>query len=176
MDQPNADFVKATGKCAECHSRQQYSIVHEYEMSKHAAKGVNCLDCYQPQKGQDADRQDRSRHERFLSLVRVDSSHQQRPRRGLFPDLLSARTAAKVRQVVPGNSGSASNRGRASFFMRWRTGTGLHTGSSTTSSAVLRFLRLCSCRTLRFWDSWGWSRMKNRTGQPRVPLNASPAL
>jgi hypothetical protein len=57
-DQPNADFVKATGKCAECHSRQQYSIVHEYEMSKHAAKG--CLDCHQPQKGQDADRQDRT--------------------------------------------------------------------------------------------------------------------
>jgi hydroxylamine dehydrogenase len=63
--QPNAD-VKTTGKCAECHSRQQYSIVHEYEMSKHTAKGVNCLDCHQPQKGQDADRQDRSRHERFL--------------------------------------------------------------------------------------------------------------
>jgi hypothetical protein len=36
-DQPNADFVKATGKCAECHSRQQYSIVHEYEMSKHVS-------------------------------------------------------------------------------------------------------------------------------------------
>ena len=36
-DQPNADFVKATGQCDECHSRQQYSIVHEYEMSKHTS-------------------------------------------------------------------------------------------------------------------------------------------
>jgi hypothetical protein len=51
-DQPNADLVKATGKCAECHSRQQYSIVHEYEMSKHASQGVSCLDCRHPQKGQ----------------------------------------------------------------------------------------------------------------------------
>src|SRR3954467_12635680 len=47
-DQPSAAFVRASGKCAECHTRQQYSIVHEYEMSKHAEKGVNCLDCHQP--------------------------------------------------------------------------------------------------------------------------------
>ena len=43
-DQPSADFVRASGKCAECHTRQQYSVVHEYEMSRHAQKGVNCLD------------------------------------------------------------------------------------------------------------------------------------
>ena len=55
VDQPNENFVKATGKCAECHSRQQYSIVHEFEISKHAAKGVSCLDCHQPQQGQDKD-------------------------------------------------------------------------------------------------------------------------
>ena len=47
-DQPGADFVRASGKCAECHARLQYSVVHEYEMSKHAAKGVNCLECHQP--------------------------------------------------------------------------------------------------------------------------------
>ena len=46
--QPTADLVKATGKCAECHIRTQYSVVHEYEMSMHASKGVNCLDCHQP--------------------------------------------------------------------------------------------------------------------------------
>jgi hydroxylamine dehydrogenase len=64
--QPNADFVKATGKCAECHSRQQCSIVHEYEMSKHASQGVSCLDCHQPQKGQEPDRQD---HNGFSACV-----------------------------------------------------------------------------------------------------------
>ena len=42
-----------TGKCAECHSRTQYSVVHEYEMSKHAQKGVNCLDCHQAAPGQE---------------------------------------------------------------------------------------------------------------------------
>ncbi len=42
-EQPTADFVRASGKCAECHARLQYSVVHEYEMSEHAKKGVNCL-------------------------------------------------------------------------------------------------------------------------------------
>ena len=41
-DQPNAQLVRATGKCAECHARTQYSVVHEYEMSAHARKGVDC--------------------------------------------------------------------------------------------------------------------------------------
>jgi hypothetical protein len=51
-DQPSSAFVKATGKCAECHSRQHYSVVHEYELSVHAKKGVNCLDCHQQVEGQ----------------------------------------------------------------------------------------------------------------------------
>jgi hydroxylamine dehydrogenase len=52
-EQPTADFVRASGKCAECHARLQYSVVHEYEMSNHAKKGVNCLDCHQPAAGQE---------------------------------------------------------------------------------------------------------------------------
>lgn len=44
-EQPSAALVRASGKCAECHVRQQYSVVHEYEMSVHAQKVVNCLDC-----------------------------------------------------------------------------------------------------------------------------------
>lgn len=52
-EQPSGQLVSASGKCAECHSRSQYSIVHEYEMSKHAQKGVNCLDCHQPAAGQE---------------------------------------------------------------------------------------------------------------------------
>ncbi|KAA6463297.1 ammonia-forming cytochrome c nitrite reductase subunit c552 [Acidobacteria bacterium AB60] len=51
-EQPTADFVRASGKCAECHARLQYPIVHEYEMSAHAKKGINCLDCHQPAQGQ----------------------------------------------------------------------------------------------------------------------------
>ena len=33
--------------------RTQYSVVHEYELSMHARKGVNCLDCHQPAAGQE---------------------------------------------------------------------------------------------------------------------------
>src|SRR3984893_14525485 len=51
-DQPGAAFVKATGRCAECHIRQHYSVVHEYELSVHAKKGVNCLECHQQVEGQ----------------------------------------------------------------------------------------------------------------------------
>jgi len=52
VEQPDVSFIKASGKCAECHRNNQYSVVHEYEMSKHAAKGVTCLDCHQVAQGQ----------------------------------------------------------------------------------------------------------------------------
>ncbi len=47
VEQPNAAFIRATGKCAECHRNTQYSVVPEFEMSAHARKGINCLDCHQ---------------------------------------------------------------------------------------------------------------------------------
>ena len=50
--QPTAALVTASGKCAECHRRETSAIVHEFELSKHAAKGVTCLDCHQPAAGQ----------------------------------------------------------------------------------------------------------------------------
>ena len=39
VEQPSAAFVRASGKCAECHLNTQYSVVHEFEMSAHAKKG-----------------------------------------------------------------------------------------------------------------------------------------
>ncbi len=51
---PNAQLVLATGKCAECHRTQTPAIVHEYELSKHSAKGITCLDCHQVLKGQES--------------------------------------------------------------------------------------------------------------------------
>jgi len=51
--QPTADLVKASGKCAECHLRETSAIVHEFELSKHAARGITCLDCHQPAAGQE---------------------------------------------------------------------------------------------------------------------------
>lgn len=51
-DQPAAENIRASGKCGECHSRETPAIVHEYAMSRHAAVGVNCLDCHGLQSGQ----------------------------------------------------------------------------------------------------------------------------
>src|SRR5262249_27288192 len=52
-DQPSAAAVRASGKCAECHTQQQHSVVHEYELSKHAQKNITCLECHQPAAGQE---------------------------------------------------------------------------------------------------------------------------
>jgi hydroxylamine dehydrogenase len=46
--QPSAALVKAAGKCAECHRRETAAVVVEFEQSRHAAKGITCLDCHRP--------------------------------------------------------------------------------------------------------------------------------
>lgn len=51
--QPTASFVRASGKCAECHRRETAAVVHEFELSVHAQAGVNCLDCHAPQANQE---------------------------------------------------------------------------------------------------------------------------
>ncbi len=51
--QPTPELVKASGKCAECHRKETGAMVVEYEQSRHAASGVNCLDCHRPQEGQE---------------------------------------------------------------------------------------------------------------------------
>ncbi len=50
--QPTAALVEATGKCAECHRRETSAIIAQYERSKHAQKGINCLECHRPLDGQ----------------------------------------------------------------------------------------------------------------------------
>jgi hypothetical protein len=50
--QPTPALVEATGKCAECHRRETSAIVVEFEQSRHAQKGINCLDCHHPAPGQ----------------------------------------------------------------------------------------------------------------------------
>jgi hypothetical protein len=50
--EPTAALARATGKCAECHRRETPAIVDQFESSRHAAKGINCLDCHQPAQGQ----------------------------------------------------------------------------------------------------------------------------
>ena len=50
--QPSADFVRAAGKCVECHRRETSAIIHQYAKSQHAVHNVTCYDCHRPQPDQ----------------------------------------------------------------------------------------------------------------------------
>ena len=87
--QPTPEFIRATGKCAECHSRTQYSIVHEYELSVHAAKGVNCLDCHSAQAGQKAEA-----HYGFAINPHVTAANCRACHEAIYQQFLQSRHAA----------------------------------------------------------------------------------
>jgi len=53
LDQPGPEYVRATGKCAECHSHETSAIIHQYSTSKHAQQNVSCFECHRVQKGQE---------------------------------------------------------------------------------------------------------------------------
>jgi hydroxylamine dehydrogenase len=99
-DQPGASFIRAVGKCAECHSRQQYSIVHEYEMSRHAQKGVNCLDCHQA-----ADGQQKKEHHGFMVSVMLTAGNCRSCHETIYQEFLRSRHAAPSWAAVYGQAG-----------------------------------------------------------------------
>src|SRR5262245_61579619 len=102
-DQPNASLVRATGKCAECNLRQQYSVVHEFEMSKHAEKGITCLDCHQPapnQKGKD--------HNGFTITAQMTSGNCRSCHEGVYQEFQRSRHAAVSWAAVYGGEGLSS--------------------------------------------------------------------
>ncbi len=100
VDQPNAQFVKATGKCAECHAHQQYSVVHEFEMSKHAGKGVTCLDCHQPTQGQQ-----KKDHQGFVITTLVTPGNCRPCHEQIYQEFTRSRHAAASWAAVMGEKG-----------------------------------------------------------------------
>ncbi len=98
--QPTADFVRASGKCAECHARTQYSVVHEYEMSAHARKGVNCLDCHQPAEGQK-----KMDHHGFVISTHLTAGNCRSCHEGIYQEFLRSRHAAPSWGAVYGEKG-----------------------------------------------------------------------
>jgi hydroxylamine dehydrogenase len=96
--QPSAAFVRATGKCAECHSQQQHSIVHEYELSHHARKGVNCLDCHQPAQGQE-----KKEHHGFVISQSLTAGNCRSCHEPIYQQFLRSRHAAPSWAAVFGN-------------------------------------------------------------------------
>jgi len=99
-EQPSAALVRATGKCAECHIRTQYSVVHEYEMSMHAQKGVNCLDCHQPAPGQE-----KKDHHGFVISAKLTAGNCRSCHENIYQQFLHSRHAAPAWAAVYGEKG-----------------------------------------------------------------------
>ncbi|HEX7653580.1 MAG TPA: multiheme c-type cytochrome [Verrucomicrobiae bacterium] len=96
--QPKADFVMASGKCAECHRNNQYSIVHEFELSKHAQKGVTCLDCHQVQPGQTS-----TNHNGFVINTGITPANCKVCHQAVYDQFARSRHAAPSWVAVVGN-------------------------------------------------------------------------
>ena len=115
-EQAGGDFVRATGKCAECHSRTQYSVVHEYEMSKHAQKGVNCLDCHQAAPGQEK----KDHHDFVISAVRLTAGNCRSCHEGIYQQFLRSRHAATSWAAIYGEKGLTPE--QVSFSEKYQPG------------------------------------------------------
>lgn len=99
-EQPTPELVRATGKCAECHEETQYSVVHEYEMSLHARKGVNCLDCHQPASGQE-----KVDHHGFVISAKITPGNCRNCHEDIYEQFLRSRHAAPAWAAVYGEKG-----------------------------------------------------------------------
>src|SRR5581483_1739006 len=100
-EQPRSELVRASGKCAECHARTQYSIVHEYEMSKHAIKGVSCLECHQAAPGQDK----KEHHGFTITSARLTAGNCRSCHEQIYQQFLRSRHAAPSGAAIYGEKG-----------------------------------------------------------------------
>jgi hypothetical protein len=98
VEQPSAAFVRASGKCAECHLNSQYSVVHEFEMSAHARKGLNCLDCHQVAQGQKG-----TNHNGFMINTAVTPANCRICHEAIYQQFLHSRHAAASWAAVAGD-------------------------------------------------------------------------
>jgi hydroxylamine dehydrogenase len=98
-NQPSASLVRASGKCAECHLQQQYSVVHEYEMSRHAQRGINCLDCHQPAIGQQ-----KKEHHGFVVSTQLTAGNCRSCHEPVYQEFLRSRHAAPSWAAVYGET------------------------------------------------------------------------
>jgi hypothetical protein len=99
-EQSSAALVRATGKCAECHSRTQYSVVHEYEMSAHARNSVNCLECHQP-----AANQEKKDHHGFVIATKLTAGNCRSCHEAIYQQFLHSRHAAPSWAAIYGEKG-----------------------------------------------------------------------
>lgn len=98
--QPSASHVSALGKCANCHRTAASAVVHEYEMSRHAAVGVSCLDCHQP-----AENQESIDHNGFTISTALTSKNCATCHKREYEQFLRSRHAAPAMAAVTGTLG-----------------------------------------------------------------------
>jgi hypothetical protein len=136
--QGTAALVRATGKCAECHAGRQYSIVHEYELSAHAAKGVNCLECHQPTANQG-----KLDHHGFTIAHKVTAANCRGCHETEYQQFLRSRHAAPSWAAVYGEKGLSAE--QVEFSEKYHPGAckrpanslvALEGGSSVVSGCV----------------------------------------
>jgi len=113
--QPSPSMVRASGKCAECHYRQQYSVVHEYEMSVHAQKNVSCLECHQPQGNQE-----RKEHHGFTISAHLTALNCRSCHESIYQEFLRSRHAAVSWAAVYGEQGLTAE--QANFAEQYHPG------------------------------------------------------
>ncbi len=97
-EQPTAALIRASGKCAECHANQQYSVVHEYELSAHARQKINCLECHQPATGQKG-----QEHHGFVISQRVTAANCRSCHEQVYQQYVRSRHAAASWAAVYGD-------------------------------------------------------------------------
>ncbi len=114
-EQPSAEFVRATGKCAECHTMQQYSIVHEYELSRHAQRGISCLDCHKPAEGQHGEE-----HHSFTIVAKLTAGNCRSCHESIYQEFLHSRHAAVSWAAVFGEPGLKAD--QVEFAERFQPG------------------------------------------------------
>lgn len=96
--QPSADFVRASGKCADCHRRETAAVIVEFEMSSHARSGINCLDCHSPQEGQE-----KVEHRGFTITTDITSKNCAQCHSTEYKQFLRSRHAAPAFAAVLGS-------------------------------------------------------------------------
>jgi len=99
-NQPSAAHVTATGKCATCHLNETAAVVHEFEMSRHAAVGISCLDCHQPAEGQES-----LDHNGFVISTSLTSKNCATCHSTEYEQFLRSRHAAPAMAAVTGTEG-----------------------------------------------------------------------
>jgi hypothetical protein len=118
--------------------QQQYSVVHEYEMSVHAGKGVNCLDCHQP-----AASQQKKDHHGFTVATKLTAGNCRSCHEPIYQEYLRSRHAATSWAAVFGEAGLKPE--HVEFSERYQPGgarrpahplVSLEGGSATTSGCA----------------------------------------